>query len=262
MAELLANVPPSRLFDEMLKLLQTGHAQASLDQLRKQGLDRGMFPILDAVFDETRSIPGRDKFIKLALTDTDRRVSEGKPVAPSFLLACLLWHDVLALWKQNKAQGEPTFPALQSATEAVFDARIGDISGRGKLAGDMREIWTMQPRFDRRSGNAPMTLVEQARFRAAFDFLRLRAASGEADVELATWWEDFSLADSDERSDLIEVARQQDQAKRQVRPSAEGESVSEGDAPAKKRRRRRRKPAGEGGSTSEGDTAAAGGDAE
>ncbi|MDO9236043.1 MAG: polynucleotide adenylyltransferase PcnB [Aquabacterium sp.] len=262
MAELLANVPPSRLFDEMLKLLQTGHAQASLDQLRKQGLDRGMFPILDAVFDETRSIPGRDKFIKLALNDTDRRVSEGKPVAPSFLLACLLWHDVLALWKQNKAQGEPTFPALQSATEAVFDARIGDISGRGKLAGDMREIWTMQPRFDRRSGNAPMTLVEQARFRAAFDFLRLRAASGEADAELATWWEDFSLADSDERSDLIEVARQQDQAKRQVRPPAEGESASEGDAPAKKRRRRRRKPAGEGGSTSEGDTAAAGRDAE
>ncbi|MGC4060700.1 MAG: polynucleotide adenylyltransferase PcnB [Aquabacterium sp.] len=248
MAELLSNVPQSRLFDEMIKLLQTGHAQASLDQLHKQGLQKGIFPILDAVFDEARRHPGRDQFVKLALADTDRRVSEGKPVAPSFLLACLLWHDVLAHWKRNQAQGEPPFPALQSATEAVFDARIGDISGRGKLASDMREIWTMQPRFDRRSGSGPLTLVEQPRFRAGFDFLRLRAAAGEADAELATWWEDFSLADNEERRDLMDVARQQDTAKRQSRAaSADGDaSGSTGDAPAKKRRRRRRKPAGEG----------------
>jgi poly(A) polymerase len=258
MAELLANVPQSRMFDEMIKLLQTGHAQASLDQLQKQGLQKGLFPILDAVFDEARRHPGRDQFVKLALADTDRRVSEGKPVAPSFLLACLLWHDVLAHWKRNQAQGEPPFPALQSATEAVFDARIGDISGRGKLASDMREIWTMQPRFDRRSGSGPLTLVEQPRFRAGFDFLRLRAAAGEADAELATWWEDFSQADNEERRDLMDVARQQDMAKRQSRAaSADGDVGGPADAPAKKRRRRRRKPAGEGGTAP-----ASGGDAD
>jgi poly(A) polymerase len=216
-----------------------------------------VFPILDAVFDEARRHPGREQFVQLALADTDRRVSEGKPVAPSFLLACLLWHDVLEHWKRNQAQGEPPFPALQSATDAVFDARIGDISGRGKLAADMREIWTMQPRFDRRSGNAPMTLVEQPRFRAGFDFLRLRGQVGEVDAELATWWEDFSLADHDERRDLMDVARQQDAAKRQSRvASGDGAGPAAGDAPAKKRRRRRRKPAGEGGG------APAGGDAD
>jgi poly(A) polymerase len=277
MSELLANVPQSRLFDEMIKLLQTGHAQASLDQLRKLGLDHGVFPILDAVFDEARRHPGREQFVKLALADTDRRVSEGKPVAPSFLLACLLWHDVLEHWKRKLAKGESPFPALQDATDAVFDARIGDISGRGKLAADMREIWTMQPRFDKRSGNGPLTLVEQPRFRAGFDFLRLRAQTGEADQQLATWWEDFSLADNDERRELMDVARQQDSAKRTAQgprsggrggssasraaatptsgagPSA-GESEADEDsyvaaAPAaKKRRRRRRKPSeGEGG---------------
>ncbi len=265
MAELLSNVPQSRLFDEMIKLLQTGHASASLEQLRKQGLDKGVFQILDAVFDEVRRHPGRDQFVKLALADTDRRVAEGKSVAPSFLLACLLWHDVLDLWKRNQAQGEPTFPALQSATEAVFDARIGDISGRGKLAAYMREIWTMQPRFERRIGNAPLSLVEQPRFRAGFDFLRLRAQAGEADAELARWWEAFSLADHDERKDLLEAARKQEAGKRQPRastPAAARGAPSTGDAdtgqddvaaPAKKRRRRRRKPAGEGaGATSGG----------
>ncbi|CAH0352999.1 polynucleotide adenylyltransferase PcnB [Aquabacterium sp. CECT 9606] len=267
MSELLANVPQSRLFDEMIKLLQTGHAQASLDQLRKLGLDRGVFPILDAVFDEARRHPGREQFVKLALNDTDRRVSEGKPVAPSFLLACLLWHDVLDHWKRNLAKGEPAFPALQAATDAVFDARIGDISGRGKLASDMREIWTMQPRFDKRVGSGPLTLVEQPRFRAGFDFLRLRAQSGEADQELATWWEDFSLADNDERRELMDVARQQESAKRAAQgprtgnrssanahassaASDEGFASDAGPGPAaKKRRRRRRKPSeGEGGS--------------
>ncbi|MBA4108561.1 MAG: polynucleotide adenylyltransferase PcnB [Leptothrix sp. (in: Bacteria)] len=267
MSELLANVPQSRLFDEMIKLLQTGHAQASLDQLRKLGLDRGVFPILDAVFDEARRHPGREQFVKLALNDTDRRVSEGKPVAPSFLLACLLWHDVLDHWKRNLAKGEPNFPALQSATDAVFDARIGDISGRGKLASDMREIWTMQPRFDKRVGSGPLTLVEQPRFRAGFDFLRLRAQSGEADQELATWWEDFSLADNDERRELMDVARQQESAKRAAQgprtgnrasahahaSSAAGDegfsSDTDAGPAAKKRRRRRRKPSeGEGAS--------------
>lgn len=242
MSELLSNVPQSRLFDEMIKLLQTGHALASIEQLRKQGLDRGVFPILDAVFDEARRHPGREQFVQLALADTDRRVSEGKPVAPSFLLACLLWHDVQDHWQRFMSHGEPAFPALQAATDAVFNARLGDISGRGKLAADMREIWTMQPRFDKRSGNGPWSLVEQPRFRAGFDFLRLRGQVGEIDPALSSWWEAFSLADLPERKALLEDARQAESAKRAAQ-SASG-TGEEGDAPSRKRRRRRRKPNG------------------
>jgi len=266
MAALLSNVPQSRLFDEMIKLLQTGHAERSIAELRKQGLERGVFPVLDAVFDEARLHPGREQFVQLALADTDRRVGEGKPVAPSFLLACLLWHDVLLHWQRLQAQGEPAFPALQAAIDGVFDARIGDISGRGKLAADMREIWTMQPRFERRSGSGPISMVEQPRFRAGFDFLRLRAQAGEGDAELAQWWEDFSLADMPERRTLMELAREQDLAKRQAgggrgkgrgkthkvkAGTVEGEGVGEGaeapeaasEAPAARPASRRRKSA-------------------
>jgi poly(A) polymerase len=123
------------------------------------------------------------------------------------------------------------FPALQEAIEEVFNARIGDVSGRGKLAGDMREIWTMQPRFEKRNGSAPFGLVEQVRFRAGFDFMCLRAEVGEVDVELADWWEDFSLADDDSRIALLQAVKP---APRAVR----------GEGEAKKRPRRRRKPAG------------------
>ena len=253
MAALLDNVPLSRMFDEMIKLLQTGHALASIEELRKQGLHRGVFPVLDVVLDEAHRHDGREKFVQLALADTDRRVNEGKPVAPSFMLACMLWHDVLDRWQQLKARGEPAFPALQQAIDAVFDARIGDISGRGKLAADMREIWMMQPRFERRVGNSPFTLAEQPRFRAGFDFLRLRADAGEIDDELASWWEDFSLADAEERRRLIGEARERDHSRRAAAPAAAPKAGAPAEGEPAKKRRRRRKPA-------QGGAAEAGGD--
>ena len=252
MAALLDNVPQSRLFDEMIKLLQTGHSLASMEELRKQGLHRGVFPVLDVVLDEAHRHDGREKFVQLALADTDRRVGEGKSVAPSFMLACMLWHDVLDRWQQLKARGEAPMPALQQAVDAVFDARIGDISGRGKLAADMREIWLMQPRLERRVGHGPFTLIEQPRFRAGFDFLRLRADCGEIDAELGAWWEEFSLADDTERERLMDAARKREPARRQHAPAlasgvdepADADSeVPTVDEPAKRRRRRRRKPA-------------------
>ena len=238
MADLLANVPASRLFDEMIKLLQTGHSLASLEELRKQGLHRGVFPILDAVLDDAHRHDGREKFIQMALADTDRRVNEGKPVAPSFMLACMLWHDVIRRRDDLRHKGESPMQALQLAIDSVFDARIGDISGRGKLAADMREIWMMQPRFERRTPSGAQSLIEQPRFRAGFDFLRLRADAGEVDDVLAGWWEDYSLADDTEREELLEQARLDDVARRQGGAPAP--------APAKKRRRRRKPAAGEG----------------
>ena len=255
--KLLADVPQSRLFDEMLKLLQTGHALASIAQLKALGL-KGIYPLLDLVVSRAD-----EPFVKAALQDTDRRVSEGKSVAPSFLLASVLWADVREAWAEKRAK-QPAFPALQDAIDEVFNSRIGDVSGRGKLGTDMREIWLMQPRFDKRVGSGPWSLVEQPRFRAGFDFMRLRADVGEVEPALATWWESFSLADQDERETLLQQARQ-DQQKAQRAPRVhtirrapkeevdprfrdiEPASDEEGQAaPAKKRRRRRRKPAGGG----------------
>jgi poly(A) polymerase len=256
MAELLANVPGSRLFDEMIKLLQTGHSLASLDELRKQGLARGVFPILDAMLNEKGELADgvRGKFVRMSLQDTDLRVAEGRGVSPSFMLACMLWFEVLERWTHIREAGEAPMPALQQAVDAVFDARIGDISGRGKLATDMREIWMMQPRFERRTGSGVFTLIEQPRYRAGFDFLRLRADAGEIEGALADWWEDFALGSDEEREALLEIARDADKQQRRVvkvhqLPRKEGSAAPEqreaaaaplDAAPAKKRRRRRK----------------------
>lgn len=272
---LLADVPQSRLFDEMLKLLQTGHALASVAQIKALGL-QGIYPLLDLVVQRADQ-----PFVQAALQDTDRRVGEGKPVAPSFLLACVLWSDVREGWAQRQTRRITPFPALQEAIDEVFDARIGDVSGRGKLGADMREIWMMQPRFDKRTGSTPFGLVEQPRFRAGFDFMRLRADVGEVDVVLADWWQEFSTATDSAREDLLAQVREDMQrsgkggARRvkaaappaaspgATRPADAGEGMPAGQdandsadaanagnaggdeaAPARKRRRRRRKPSG------------------
>jgi hypothetical protein len=181
--------------------------------LKKYGLDRGVFAILDSYFEGIANNPAREAFVNRALADTDRRVNEGKPVAPSFLMACVFWHEVSARWQALRDQGEPLMPALQAAVDATFDARIGDISGRGKLAADMREIWQMQPRFDKRTGSSPAAMLAQPRFRAAFDFMRLRADAGEIDMALVEWWEAYSMGDEDKRRDLLEAARKQAQSR-------------------------------------------------
>ena len=256
---LLADVPQSRMFDEMLKLLQTGHALATIEQLKKLGMATGIYPLLDVVVERADT-----PFVNAALADTDRRVGEGKPVAPSFLLATVLWADVRDGWARRQER-QPPFPALQDAIDDVFDKRIGDVSGRGKLAADMREIWVMQPRFEKRTGGAPWGLVDQARFRAAFDFMRLRADIGEVDEALAEWWQEFSTADDIRREDLLEQVREEQKNRprkapaprkptraevpeggegQAAAPAGEEEVRAEGEAPANpaKKRRRRRKP--------------------
>ena len=214
MKKLLEDVPQSRLFDEMLKLLQTGHSLATIEQLKELGLGQGVYPLLDLVVERAQA-----PFVRAALQDTDRRVGEGKPVAPSFLLACVLWSDVREGWsrRMDGRTRQPVFQALQEAIDEVFNARIGDVSGGGKLAGDMREIWMMQPRFEKRVGTSAFGMVDQPRFRAAFDFMRLRADVGEVEEVLADWWQEFSMADDNLRQDMVDQVREE-QSQRQRPP--------------------------------------------
>jgi poly(A) polymerase len=220
---------------------------------------RGIYPLLDVVVERAEQ-----PFVNAALKDTDRRVGEGKPVAPSFLLACVLWADVRDGWEARQNERQNALPALHDAIDDAFNARIGDVSGRGRLAGDMREIWVMQPRFEKRVGSAPFGLVDQPRFRAAFDFMRLRSEIGEVDETLADWWQEFSMADDNLRQDMVDQVREEQQKRprmvRAPRPAiaaapqnttdtasdnAPGDEANErplegsADAPKKRRRRRR-----------------------
>jgi poly(A) polymerase len=199
LAPLMERVPPARLFDEMLKLLLSGHASACLRQLRDVGLHKGLLPLLDVILEQ----PLGERFVTLALAQTDERVLAERPVSPAFLFAALLWHEVLAAWKGREARGERSIPALENAMDEVLDTQCAKLAITRKLTATMREIWSLQPRFEVRSGNRPYRVVEAPRFRMAYDFLALRAASGEVAAELEAWWRAFQGADAETRKAML-----------------------------------------------------------
>ncbi len=199
LADLIRNVPAARLFDEMQKLLLSGHATETLASLRAHGLHHGLLPLLDVILEQ----PGGQRFIEAALANTDARVREGRSVSPAFLFAMLLWHEVLGQWSAAKGRGERALPALFDAMDRVLGQQAEQIAVPRRFEATIKEIWSLQPRFEQRAGSRPFRLLEHPRFRAAYDFLLLRAEAGEAPQALADWWTRFEDATPDEREAML-----------------------------------------------------------
>jgi poly(A) polymerase len=202
LAGLIENVPAARLFDEMLKLLTSGHSVACILQLRAEGLHHGLLPMLDVILEQ----PQGERFVMLSLARTDERARAGKRVAPGFLFATLLWHEVLSRWNARIAAGEHRMPALEAAIDQVLESQTEKLAIQRRFTSDMREIWTLQPRFERRTGQAPLRLLEHLRLRAGYDFLLIRCAAEEAPAELGEWWTQFLHGTDEERSALMQEA--------------------------------------------------------
>jgi poly(A) polymerase len=213
LADLLHDVPPSRLFDEMLKLFLSGHAMESATELRKHGLHHGLLPLLDVVLEQ----PLGARFVNLALKNTDDRVLADKPVSPGFLFATLLWHEVLAAWQKYQKAGHRPMPALHMAMSEVADIQAEKLAIHKRYSSTMKEIWGLQPRFEMRAGKRPYGLLEHPRYRAAYDFLLLRCESGELPAELGQWWTDFADADSEKRQAML-LPDHQPKKRRRRRP--------------------------------------------
>jgi poly(A) polymerase len=230
LAPLISNVPSARLFDEMLKLLVSGHAMACLHELRREGLHHGLMPMLDMILEQ----PDGERFVTTALERTDQRVLAGKPISPGFLFASLLWQPVRARWQQSVAAGESSIPALSSAIDIVLDEQAEKLAIQRRHIADMREIWMLQPRFERRTGRTPYALLEHMRLRAGYDFLMLRCDAGELPPEIGDWWTEFLDAAPDERAQLIARASESSAGSagpRKRRRRSRSRGRAEGDAP-------------------------------
>ena len=227
LGETLEAVPPARLYEEILKLLLTGHGVASFELMRHYDLFRHLFPLTEACLArEENGFP--HQMVLRGLKNTDARVAEGKPVTPAFLFAVLLWEPVRARAEALQAEGMSEIQALQSASEMVIAESVRHVALPKRFSLQTREIWVMQARLPRRNGKRAQRLLEMPRFRAAYDFLLLRAESGdEALQELAQWWTDFQAIDEESRAALSRNA-----------PAGEG-----GAGKKRRRRRRRKKPA-------------------
>lgn len=203
-AALLQREPSARLFDEMLKILFSGHAQACLRQIGQLGLGGQVHPLLDALAPGAAAADAN--IVSLALQNTDKRLQHNQSVSMGFVLAAVLWPQVLTAWLRYQNDGLRTVAALNAAIADVR-ARMDKHWGvPQRYSVTMREIWMLQPQFAMRKGARPFRLLAQPRFRAAFDFLQLRARLGEVPAEYITWWQTFQTADNSAREDLIQDA--------------------------------------------------------
>jgi poly(A) polymerase len=228
LAPMLERIPSARLFDEMMKLLLSGHAERGVRQLRAEGLHHGILPMLDAILDD----PKRQKFLHAALHDTDERVRHGHSASPAFMLASLLWFDMQAALARKQSNGQSDQSALFDAMDDVLERQRDLLAFPRRFDGTIKEIWSLQSRFQQRSGARPFRLISHPRFRAGYDFLLIRAKGGDAAQELADWWTRFpDASDSEREAMLIKPQPGETKSKRRKRsPRKSGEDTSNASA--------------------------------
>jgi poly(A) polymerase len=226
LAPMLRRIPAARLYDEMIKLLLSGHAERGVRQLRAEGLHHGVLPMLDAILDDER----RKTFLHHALHDTDQRVRHGQSASPAFMLACLLWFDMQEAWHRFRGEGLGELAALHAGMDDTLERQRVALAFPRRLDGTIKEIWALQPRFMQRSGARPFRLLDHPRFRAGYDFLMIRARGGDAPEELADWWTRFQDADEATRTAMLRPAGEEGAKRRRRRRKPAAGAATAGDA--------------------------------
>lgn len=198
-SELITHVSSSRLFDEMVKLYQCGTAKPAQALLEKYNIFARLFPQTAALQDSDYKL---NELLTLALENTDSRIKEGKPVTPAFICAVLLWFPMLEYASHLRTTGIDPLPAIEQAMSHVLSTQNKIVSIPKRHTQVIREIWMLQYRFPKRAGKRAQNLLRHSRFRAAYDFLALRALAGDAPVELANWWTTYQDADGKTRDQM------------------------------------------------------------
>lgn len=221
-SQLITHVSNSRLFDEMTKLYQCGEAESAQRLLIRYGLFKYLCPSTHELLDSEYPV---NALLGIALENTDTRIRDDKPVTPAFVFAVLLWFPMIKQSKKLQAEGIDPLPAIDKAMSMVITEQNKIISIPKRYTQIIREIWVLQYRFSKRLGGRAFHLLQHPRFRAAFDFMALRALAGDESMELAQWWTTFQDVEEEEQLKMVQTLTK--------------------NAPPKPKRRRKRKPSSE-----------------
>ncbi len=223
LAYLLKDIPSARLFDEILKLLQSGYGVRTFELMREYGLLQYLLPATHHCIEDQDEFA--EKLINSALRSTDKRIAQGKPVTPAFLFAAMLWSPMHRMARDLREQGVPPIPAMQQAAMTVLDNQCTHTAIPKRFTMVVRDIWEMQYRLERRQPKSIDTIMAHPKFRAGYDFLIIREESGEQLNEAGQWWTDIQDTAEQDRNAMIRDLR--------AKPGA---------GQRRKRRRPRKKP--------------------
>jgi poly(A) polymerase len=235
MAGELRSIPPARLFEEVLKMFLTGHAQASLTELRDLGLFEVLFPSLARRLD---SKPEALALLQAALANTDERIAADKPVAAGFLIAAMGW-PLLDQGKLGSNDPDQQHDACESAIAQLANC----VALPRRFSLQAREIWEMQVRLQRASASRARRLLGMPRLRAGYDFLGLRALVEPELLPLFQRWTDAQEPDAPLERLFARTSNAANASAEALEDAVAAPSSSEA-PPRKRKRRRKRKPIG------------------
>ncbi|WP_126454026.1 polynucleotide adenylyltransferase PcnB [Sulfuriflexus mobilis] len=223
LAPLLGEISPARLFEEVLKLFHAGYALQTYERLRHYNLFGQLFPMTErSLAREENGFP--NILLAESLRSTDKRIAEGKPVNPAFVFAALLWQPMQEYLPKLHESGMPEVQAIQVATDKAFTRMRESTSIPRRFALMVKEIYVLQARLMHRAGRRALRLLELPRFRAAYDFLVLRAIADESLRETAEWWTRIQEVEGDEREAMLLPAEPKKKRRRRKNPRKKPES--------------------------------------
>ncbi len=216
---LLKDIAPGRMFDEVIKLFHGGSGNRAFELLQKYGLMHTLFPAFQDL-EKVGMLDDAVRMISNATHNTDKRVAEDKSVTPAFVFAALLWHAQRKIYKELGSKDMPAHEKEHIAYDTAISTQIERIAIPRRFTSYVREIWSLQKKFEKRTPKRVERLIEHRRFRTAYDFLILREQSGEDITELVEWWTKYEQGSTEVRTQLLKEL-----------------------GPAKPKKRRKRKPA-------------------
>ena len=219
LATLINDVPPARLFEESLKLLQAGNGLDTYQMLREYSLFQPLFPTITRYFTE-KGDSSMERIINLVLKNTDTRIQNDMRVNPAFLFAAMLWYPQLETAQKIAQESGLTYhDAFALAMNDVLDEACRTLAIPKRITTLVRDIWQLQLRMSRRQGKRAWKLMEHPKFRAAYDLLALRAeVEGNHELQkLVQWWGEFQVAAPPAQKGMLDVLDDEPDTRRRHR---------------------------------------------
>ena len=227
LAHLMTGVPAARLFEESLKLLQSGQGWATYQLLREFDLFSSLFPIVAQYFTPEQD-SDVEQMVEIALKSTDKRINEGKRINPAFMFAAFLWYPLQKHAKElAEARKISHYDAIMMASNHILDEQVRHLAIPRRHSATIRDIWQLQLRLTRRTGKRAFQMLELNKFRAGFDMLEMRGKVEQGQTEeLALWWQEFQDAPSVHRQNMVQaLGAPKPTGRRRKRPQAKKKSA-------------------------------------
>ncbi len=198
---LLSGISNARIFDEFCKIFLNGMAERNFRKMTSFGLNKYL------VTTDPEKSEFTSRLITEALRNTDKRLKNNQSVTPGFLIAALLWPELL---EKSITKGEISLRKFFRSMDQILRKQQKITAIPRKFHSYIKDIWVLQLKLHSRIGRQPYKTLKHPRFRAAYDFMLIREKAANEINNLGKWWTKFQRNDDNLKKSLIKIINEND----------------------------------------------------